>query len=43
MNILFIKYFFIGFIISEIPECPYSVTFPKHIIVAFMLLVSYPI
>ena len=34
MNILFIKHFFIGFMVSEIPRvsvfwhCPYSVTFP---------------
>ena len=34
MNILFIKHFFVGFIVSEIPRvsvfghCPYSVTFP---------------
>ena len=34
MNILLIKHFFIGFIVSEIPRvsvfghCPYSVTFP---------------
>ena len=34
MNILFIKYFFVGFMVSEIPRvsvfghCPYSVTFP---------------
>ena len=34
MNILLIKHFFIGFMVSEIPRvsvfghCPYSVTFP---------------
>ena len=34
MNILLIKYFFVGFMVSEIPRvsvfghCPYSVTFP---------------
>ena len=34
MNILFIKHFFVGFIVSEIPRVsvyghnPYSVTFP---------------
>ena len=34
MNILFIKHFVVGFILSEIPRvsvfghCPYSVTFP---------------
>ena len=34
MNILFIKYFFIGFMVYEVPSvsifghCPYSVTFP---------------
>ena len=34
MNILFIKHFFIVFIVSEIPRvsvfghCPYSITFP---------------
>ena len=34
MNILFIKHFFVGFMVSEIPRvsvfehCPYSVTFP---------------
>ena len=34
MNIVFIKYFFVGFMVSEIPRvsvfvhCPYSVTFP---------------
>ena len=35
MNILFIKHFFVGFMVSEIPrvsvfgQCPYSVTFPN--------------
>ena len=34
MNILFIKHFVVGFVLSEIPRvtvfghCPYSVTFP---------------
>ena len=34
MNVLFIKHFFVGFMVSEIPRvsvfghCPYSVTFP---------------
>ena len=34
MNMLLIKYFFVGFMVSEIPRlsvfghCPYSVTFP---------------
>ena len=34
MHILFIKHFFVGFMVSEIPRvsvfghCPYSVTFP---------------
>ena len=34
MNILYIKHFFVGFMVSEIPRvsafghCPYSVTFP---------------
>ena len=34
MNILFIKHFFVGFMVSEIPKvsvfgyCPYFVTFP---------------
>ena len=34
MNILLIKHFFVGFMVSEIPRvsvfghCPYSVTFP---------------
>ena len=38
MNILFIKHFFVGFMVSEIPRvsvfgnCPYSVTFPYSII-----------
>ena len=37
MNILFIKHFFVGFMVSEIPimsvfwHCPYSVTFPYYI------------
>ena len=37
MNILFIKHFFVGFMVSEIPRmsifghCPYSVTFPYTI------------
>ena len=38
MNVLFIKHFFVGFMVSEIPivsvfgHCPYSVTFPyRHI------------
>ena len=36
MNILVIKHFFVGFVVSEIPRvsvfghCPYSVTFPYH-------------
>ena len=36
MNILFIKHFFVGFMVPEIPRvsvfghCPYSVTFPYH-------------
>ena len=35
MNILFIKHFFVGFMVSEIPRvsvfghCPYSVTLPS--------------
>ena len=35
MNILFIKHFFVGFMVSEIPRvsvfghCPYSVTSPN--------------
>ena len=34
MNILFIKHFFVGFMVSDIPRvsvfgyCPYSVNFP---------------
>ena len=34
MNILFIKHFFVGFMVSKLPRvsvfghCPYSVTFP---------------
>ena len=38
MNILFIKHFFAGFMVSEIPQvsafghCPYSVTFPYVIL-----------
>ena len=37
MNIVFIKNFFVGFMVSEIPRvsvfghCPYSVTFPYYI------------
>ena len=37
MNILFITYFFEGFMVSEIPlvsvfgHCPYSVTFPYYV------------
>ena len=37
MNILLIKHFFVGFIVSEIPRvsvfgyCPYSVTFPYYL------------
>ena len=36
MNILFIKHFFVGCMVSEIPRvsvfgyCPYSVTFPYN-------------
>ena len=36
MNILLIKHFFVGFMVSEIPRvsvfghCPYSVTFPYN-------------
>ena len=46
MNILLITYFFVGFIVSEIPRvsvfrhCPYSVTFPyKYIYVLVIVLV----
>ena len=45
MNILFIKHFCVGFMVSEIPRvsvfghCPYSVTFPYSSI----LLESYSI
>ena len=41
MNILFIKHFVVGFILSEIPRvsvfghCPYSVTFPYIYIYKF--------
>ena len=43
MNVLFIKHFFVGFMVSEIPRmsvfghCPYSVNFPhlRTIIVIF--------
>ena len=37
MNILFIKHFFVGFMVSEIPivsilgHCQYSVTFPYYL------------
>ena len=37
INILFIKLFFVGFMVSEIPRvsvfghCPYSVTFPYKV------------
>ena len=37
MNILFIKYFFVGFMVSEIPRvsvyghCRYTVTFPTYL------------
>ena len=40
MNILFIKHFFVGFMVSEIPRvsvfghCPYSVTFPTDFIIS---------
>ena len=38
MNIVFITYFFVGFMVSDIPRvsvfghCPYSVTFPYKLI-----------
>ena len=41
MNILFIKHFFVGFMVSEIPRgyifrhCPYSITLPYTIQVYF--------
>ena len=43
MNILFIKHFFVGFMVSYIPRvsvfghCPYSVTFP-YILHIYMIL-----
>ena len=52
MNILLIKHFFVGFMVSEIPRvsvfghCPYSVTFPYtncniYIIYTFSLILFY--
>ena len=47
MNILFIKHFFVGFMVSEIPRvsvfghCPYSVTLPYFrigIIITYILI-----
>ena len=44
MNILFIKHFFVGFMVSEIPRvtivgyCPYSVTFPYRLIYIYISL-----
>ena len=43
MNIIFIKHFFVGFMVSDIPRvsvfghCRYSVTFPCIIIIIFRL------
>ena len=42
MNILLIKHFFVGFMVSEIPRvyvfgyCPYSVTFPYSVFSEFI-------
>ena len=49
MNILFIKHFFVGFMISEIPrvsvsvfgDCPYSVIFPYIYIYIYLVNMSY--
>ena len=48
MNMLFIKHFFVGFMVSEIPRvslfghCPYSVTFPYvYIIIIIRLWYKY--
>ena len=44
MNILFIKHFFVEFMVSDIPRvsvfghCPYSVTFPYTILFTYIIL-----
>ena len=44
MNILLIKHFFVGFMVSEIPRvsvfrhCPYSVTFPYTITLTYHVI-----
>ena len=44
MNILFIKHFFVGFMVSDIPRvsvfghCPYSVTFPYIVYFPIVLI-----
>ena len=44
MNILFIQFFFVGFMVSEIPlvsvfgHCPYSVTFPYIYIISIFVI-----
>ena len=46
MNILFIKHFFVGFMVSEIPRvsvighCPYSVTFPYWYYLIYLINVT---
>ena len=46
MNILFIKYFFVGFMVSELlrvsvfGHCPYSVTFPYTFYYVFFVFKS---
>ena len=49
MNMIFIKHYFVGFMVSEIPResvfgyCPYSVTFPYLICQRYyFILVIYP-
>ena len=46
MNILFIKHFVVGFVVSEIPKvsvfghCPYSVTFP-YVAIQSLYIIRY--
>ena len=49
MNILFIKHFFVGFMVSEIPRvsvfghCPYSVTFPYVVYIIMVATIDFQI
>ena len=46
MNMLFITYLFVGFMVSQIPivsifgSCPYSVTFPYRLYTLYTLILD---